>query len=142
MTTVDETIHRNDPWGWIATKVDNRWCVGLWGNLDCIHDAAIVVDGGMLSEKDRENLANFIAEKLNERSNVNEAKRQAYLNDELDEFPGEWHVEPTKIEGQPTVEALSIERDRRIEWEERDRRFEEDRQRQFECESIPAPSHR
>lgn len=85
MKTVDQTIQRNDPWGWIASKVNGRWCVGMWGNLDSPQDAAIVVNGGMLSEKDCENLATFIADKLNERSNVDESKKMAYLESEIED---------------------------------------------------------
>lgn len=51
--------------GWDAKEIDGRWCVGMRGNLDTIHDAAITVHRFVEDDQDAKALAHWIADTYN-----------------------------------------------------------------------------
>jgi hypothetical protein len=58
----DPGAHRT---GWAARLIGVRWCVGMAGNLDTVHDATLVVEAGFLDEEQREKLARWLAATYN-----------------------------------------------------------------------------
>ena len=51
--------------GWAVRRIDDRWCIGMEGNLDTIHDAVLVVNRHG-SHEDAEALARWVADRYNE----------------------------------------------------------------------------
>lgn len=51
--------------GWEAKRIDGRWCVGMRGNLDTIHDAVVVVNNHYEDDAHGKQIANWIADQYN-----------------------------------------------------------------------------
>ncbi len=58
----DPSCHRT---GWSARFIDERWCVGMTGNLDTIHDAVLIVNNHYGDDVKGREIAEFVAEQYN-----------------------------------------------------------------------------
>lgn len=55
---VDPASHQT---GWCAKRIDGRWCVGMTGNLDTIHDAVLVVNNHSSDSAHGQRIAEWVA---------------------------------------------------------------------------------
>lgn len=53
-------------WGWSARKIDGRWCVGMTGNLDTLHDAVVIINNHGPYDAEARKTALWIAEQYNQ----------------------------------------------------------------------------
>lgn len=58
----DPSCHRT---GWSARFIEGRWCVGMTGNLDTIHDAVLVVNDHYNDDAKARAIAEFVAQQYN-----------------------------------------------------------------------------
>ena len=64
MNLPDPASHQT---GWSFEKLDGRWCVGMTGNLDTIHDAVLIVHTGRAgSDEEARRIAEWVAQKYTE----------------------------------------------------------------------------
>lgn len=54
----DPAAHRT---GWSAKRIDGRWCVGMTGNLDTIHDAVLIVNNHSSDDDHARQIAEWVA---------------------------------------------------------------------------------
>lgn len=59
----DKACHET---GWEATKIAGRWCVGMRGNLDTIHDAVLIVNNHSSDDSNAQEIAEWVAARYNE----------------------------------------------------------------------------
>lgn len=62
MKLPDPASHKT---GWSHAKIDGRWCVGMTGNLDTIHDAVLVVNNHTESDDHAREIAAWVAASYN-----------------------------------------------------------------------------
>lgn len=59
----DPSCHRT---GWTARKIAGRWCVGMTGNLDTVHDAVVIINNHYGDDVEAKKTAEWIAEQYNQ----------------------------------------------------------------------------